>query len=191
MLTLIQRDHSFPVCNGVLRDTNAGNSAKSRVSYCTRWLLVIEKGVFTMTFRKILAAAMISAAACGASDAMAAGRHGGWGGGYYGHHGYHGGYSHGYGRVGAFVGGAIVAGALLSPWYYSPYYVTSYPTVVEVVPAAPTVYFEQAQAAVPAASDAGSWWYFCNDTRAYYPYVKECASPWQRVAPSPAPAAPR
>ena len=143
-----------------------------------------------MTFRKILAAAMISAAAFGVSDAMAAGRHGGWGGGY---HGYHGGYghSHGYGRVGAFVGGAIVAGALLSPWYYPSYYVTSYPTVVEVAPAAPTVYFEQAQAAVPAASDAGSWWYFCNDTRAYYPYVRECASPWQRVAPSPAPAAPR
>ena len=146
-----------------------------------------------MTFSKIFAAAMISAAALGATDAMAAGRHGGWGGGHQGGHygGHHGGhYGHGYGRVSAFVGGAIVAGALLSPWYYSPSYVVSYPTVIEVSPPAPTVYIEQSQAAMPAvASDAGNWWYFCNDTRAYYPYVKECASPWQRVAPSPAPAA--
>ena len=137
-----------------------------------------------MTFRKILAAAMISAAAFGATDAMAAGGHGG-GHGYHGGHYSHG-YSHGYGRVGAFVGGAIVAGALLSPWYYSPYYVASYPTVVEVSPPAPMVYIEQSQAVAPAASDAGNWWYFCNDTRAYYPYVKECASPWQRVSPTPA-----
>lgn len=155
-----------------------------------------------MTFKKILAAALISAAAFGATDAMAAGRHGGWGGGYHGYnggghysrgygHGYgHGyGYGYGYGRAGAFFGGALVAGALLSPWYYSPYYAASYPTVVEVSPPQ-MVYMEQAQAVAPAASDAGSWWYFCNDTRAYYPYVRECASPWQRVAPSPAPAAP-
>ena len=148
-----------------------------------------------MTFRKILAATMIAAAAFGATDAMASGRHGGrHGGGYQGYYGgHHGhGYGYGYGRVGAFVGGAIVAGALLSPWYYSPSYVVSYPTVVEVSPPMQTVYIEQSQAAMPAvASDAGNWWYFCNDTRAYYPYVKECASPWQRVAPFPAPAAPR
>jgi hypothetical protein len=27
------------------------------------------------------------------------------------------------------------------------------------------------------------WWYWCNDSRAYYPYVKECPGGWQRVAP--------
>ena len=29
------------------------------------------------------------------------------------------------------------------------------------------------------------YWYFCPDSDAYYPYVKECASPWHRVAPQP------
>ena len=97
----------------------------------------------------------------------------------------------------------------------------SYPSVVEVSPPEPTVYIQQPQYVQPqyvqpqyarpqyaqpqyaqpqyaqqaeqpaAASDAASWWYYCNESRTYYPYVKECASPWQRVAPTPAPSAPR
>lgn len=104
-----------------------------------------------------------------------------------GHFGGHGGWrhSHGFGHLGAFIGGSIVAGALLSPWYYREPYYSSYPTFVEVVPAGPTVYIEQPRAAQPAAPDAGSWWYYCNESRTYYPYVRECVSPWQRVAPTP------
>ena len=152
-------------------------------------------------FKKILAAGLLSVAAL-SGPALAAGGHGGshgggWGhggggwahggGGGWGHGGgWHGGYG-GYGyRSGAFIGDALLAGALLSPWYYPPYYYSSYPTVVEVSQPAPTVYIEQQQAPQPAVSaDAGSWWYYCNDTRAYYPYVKECVSPWQRVSPQP------
>jgi hypothetical protein len=163
--------------------------------------------------KKILAVALVSAVAI-STPALAAGRHGGgshggahsghrghgghgghgWHGGghrhggHYGHgHGYYG-YGYGYGYGAAVVGSAIVAGALLSPWYYPSYY-ASYPAVVET---APTVYVEQAQSAQPIASDAASYWYYCNDTRAYYPYVQTCASPWQRVSPTPGPnAAPR
>ena len=130
----------------------------------------------------VLATMAVSTAAM--ADRGGRGGHGGW----RGHGGWHGGYG-----VGALIGGTIIAGALLSPWAYSsPYYYSSYP-VVEYVPAAPTVYYEQPRAYIeqpravqPAAADAGSW-YYCNESRAYYPYVKECASPWQRVAPTPAP----
>jgi hypothetical protein len=63
--------------------------------------------------------------------------------------------------------------------YYDPYYYPAYG-----YPAAPTTYVEQA--APPAsAQPQGQWWYYCADARTYYPYVRECAGGWQRVAPAP------
>lgn len=32
-----------------------------------------------------------------------------------------------------------------------------------------------------------SWWYYCADTKTYYPYVQQCSGGWMRVAPQPAP----
>ncbi len=64
-----------------------------------------------------------------------------------------------------------------APSYYPPYY---YPPVV-TVPSSPPVYVERNDAPERAAS----YWYYCPDTKTYYPYVKECASPWQRVEPRP------
>jgi hypothetical protein len=29
-----------------------------------------------------------------------------------------------------------------------------------------------------------NYWYYCQDSQAYYPYVKECPSGWLTVAPS-------
>jgi hypothetical protein len=146
----------------------------------------------------LVTAALLSAFAI--SGTALAQRGGGFSGGHSGGHGgWHSG--HGFGGVGAFIGGTIIAGALLAPWYYPGYYSgyypryypgyypgyydTPYPTVVEMAAPAPTVYAEQPREAQPAAPDAGSWWYYCNESRAYYPYVRECASPWQRVAPTP------
>lgn len=131
--------------------------------------------------QRILATAVLLAAVATSGVALAdrgGGHYGGRGGWHYGH---------GFGHVGAVVGGAIVAGALLSaPWAYAgTYYYPSYPAVVEVAPPAPTVYIEQPRAVQPAVADAGSWWYYCNESGAYYPYVRECANPWQRVAPTP------
>lgn len=134
-----------------------------------------------MTFRRkilitaaVLSTLAISGAALADRGSGYVGGRGGW------HHG------HGFGHAGAFIGGTIVAGALLAPWYYpGPYSYPSYPIAVEVAPPAPTIYIEQPRASQPAAADAGSWWYYCNESGAYYPYVKECASPWQRVAPTP------
>jgi len=68
-----------------------------------------------------------------------------------------------------------------APYYYypPPYY---YPPIV-TVPATPPVYMERSDES--AAQPASSYWYYCRDTKTYYPYVKECASPWQRVKPRP------
>ncbi|MDF3011460.1 MAG: proline-rich region, partial [Burkholderiales bacterium] len=46
-------------------------------------------------------------------------------------------------------------------------------------PASPPVYVEREQE---------NWWYSCEQTRGYYPYVKECPAGWTRVPPAPPPA---
>lgn len=68
------------------------------------------------------------------------------------------------------------------PGYYAP------PAVLVPAPASPPVYIEQAQAGpAPTAQGSASYWYFCRDTRTYYPYVQQCATPWEQVVPSSAP----
>jgi hypothetical protein len=47
----------------------------------------------------------------------------------------------------------------------------------------PTVYVEKDADGV--ARDADQYWYYCPDSETYYPYVKQCASPWHRVEPQP------
>ena len=79
---------------------------------------------------------------------------------------------------------------IYAPWYYAPpaYYYPPpayyYPPPVVAAPAAPPVYVERrddAQTAPPAEH----WWYYCAESQAYYPYVKECPTQWQRVSPKP------
>lgn len=66
------------------------------------------------------------------------------------------------------------------PWYYPPYY---YPPAVVVQP--PVTYIEQnPQTVSPPEANAG-WWYYCDQSRGYYPYVRECPGGWQRVPPTP------
>jgi FKBP-type peptidyl-prolyl cis-trans isomerase FkpA len=36
-------------------------------------------------------------------------------------------------------------------------------------------------------SERASFWYYCNDAKAYYPYVRECRSGWQQVVPQTTP----
>jgi hypothetical protein len=76
--------------------------------------------------------------------------------------------------------GVIVAAPAF--WYFpAPIYV---PPVV-AAPAVPPVYIERGDAQPASGQAAGEWWYYCADTQAYYPYVKECSVEWQRVAPQP------
>jgi hypothetical protein len=62
------------------------------------------------------------------------------------------------------------------PLYYPYWY---YPVVPVYYPQpSPPVYVEKND----------DHWYYCEQTRAYYPYVKECVGGWKRVPPAPAPA---
>lgn len=66
------------------------------------------------------------------------------------------------------------------PYYYPPYYPP------QVVVTQPPVYVEQAPAAgAAAASSEPGYWHYCADSKAYYPYVKTCPTPWQRVPVQP------
>lgn len=104
-----------------------------------------------------------------------------------GHRGYgghsHGGHSHWRGSVGFYFGVPLYA-----PYYYpaAPYYY-SYPPAAYGLPAAPTVYVERSDGPAPAESQPapGAYWYFCRDSNTYYPYVRDCASEWERVLPQP------
>ena len=86
------------------------------------------------------------------------------------------GHHHGHGV--AFVG----VGFGFWPWYYPPYYYPyPYPYYEPVAyPAQPVTYVEQYAPAEPTG-----WWYYCEPTRTYYPYVRECPSGWLRVPATP------
>ncbi len=106
----------------------------------------------------------------------------------------HGRYRHG-ARVGVFVGAPVFAYGwgyrpyypYYDPFYYDPfYYPPAYvPAPVVVRPAPPPVYIERSDEQASPAAPASNDWYYCPDTKSYYPYVGTCASPWQRVAPQP------
>ena len=82
--------------------------------------------------------------------------------------------------------------------YYYPPYPYYYPASYTYLPAPvviqqrPTVYIEQQPAPQPqfqpqTQQQAGAgYWYYCAESRLYYPYVRECPAGWQRVAPQPA-----
>ena len=83
----------------------------------------------------------------------------------------HGGHGH---RHGSGVRFGFAIGPFWGPWY-SPYYP---PIVVQQAP--PPVYIEQSSEAAPA-----NYWYYCQASQGYYPYVKACPGGWLKVAPKP------
>lgn len=101
------------------------------------------------------------------ADAFARGRH------------HHGGV-----RFGLFVG-APAFWYYPPPYYYPPYSPYYYPRTV-VVPSSPPVYVEQGQVDAPPTQPQAGYWYYCRQANAYYPYVEQCAEPWERVPPRPA-----
>jgi hypothetical protein len=70
-------------------------------------------------------------------------------------------------------------------WYGYPYaYGYPYPYAYAapvVVPQAPQVYIEQTPPAPQPAPQ--QYWYYCEDSRTYYPYVRECPRGWMTVVP--------
>lgn len=86
-------------------------------------------------------------------------------------------WAYGHAHVGVYFGGPIFWPGYYPAPYYGPYYNST--TVI----AQPPVYIEQAPG--PAPTSSSNSWYYCNNPDGYYPYVKECPSGWQRVAPHP------
>ena len=73
-----------------------------------------------------------------------------------------------------------------SPYYYPRYYYP--PAVVVPAPVSPPVYVERPSVdSVPSAESSTAYWYYCRDSQTYYPYVQQCASPWERVIPNSVP----
>src|SRR2546421_12867665 len=68
-------------------------------------------------------------------------------------------------------------------WYAYPY--PAYPPVV-VQPSPPAQVYVQPQQGPPAESD----WYYCENTRGYYPYVSQCPKGWMQVVPGTKPPTP-
>lgn len=69
--------------------------------------------------------------------------------------------------------GPVFVGPAFVPLYYPPAIVYSSPVVVE-------------QPAPVYAPPDPQYWYYCPDSRTYYPYTQQCPSGWLQVVPSPA-----
>ena len=86
------------------------------------------------------------------------------GGGGHGGHGGHGGRS-------SF---SIMVGPGWWGWPFYPYY-PYYPAPPVVIEKEPQVYMQQ---------EESNYWYYCPDSRGYYPDVKKCPQGWLKVVPS-------
>jgi hypothetical protein len=126
----------------------------------------------------VLLLALVGPLASGSAVAFKKGKSSGLnkGSGHAHHHG-HRHHHHGHKSV-SFVGFGF---AYPWPWYYpAPYYYPYYQPVA--YEAEPITYIEQSS--TPAPEPTG-WWYYCDASRAYYPYVRECPSGWERVPAAP------
>ena len=131
------------------------------------------------------------------------------GGGYYGNHygggGHHGGHHGGGGHYGGYYGGGVGVylggpywgwGSYYSPYYYpyyNPYYYPYYnpysypyynPYYYPPAVTGPSEYIEQSTTP-ESSSTTSDVWYYCPQSRAYYPYVKQCPGGWQTVPAQP------
>jgi len=95
-------------------------------------------------------------------------------------------YAHGYVRGGIWIGPGWGWG---TGWGWGGYY--SYPYYSYPYYASPPVVIQQQtptyQERAPQQDDQQYYWYFCPDSKTYYPYVKHCPGGWLKVVPAPAP----
>lgn len=86
-------------------------------------------------------------------------------------------------RPGIYLGVPLIGTAYYASHYNRYYPPQYYYSPAPVVYSAPPVYIEQSavQTAPAPAPQAQADWYYCADSRSYYPYVSECPAGWQRV----------
>lgn len=95
------------------------------------------------------------------------------------------GHSHSHSRVVVGVGVGFPIGWGYWPYWQYPQPYSYYPRIG--VPAEPVIYVEKGDGDPAPGQDPSQFWYFCRDSNTYFPYVKECPTPWQRVVPYPPP----
>jgi hypothetical protein len=86
---------------------------------------------------------------------------------------------HGHGHFGV----DFMIGPGWGPWW-GPYpygYGYAYPY------APPVVIEREPELYIEPQTQEQNYWYFCNDPKGYYPYVKKCPNGWMKVVPSPSP----
>jgi len=80
------------------------------------------------------------------------------------------------------VGTTFFVGPFWGPsWGWDPYW---YPPAYQppvVIQQQPQVYIQ------PAPPPPEAYWYYCPDSKAYYPYVQQCPVGWLKVVPKTAP----
>jgi hypothetical protein len=81
----------------------------------------------------------------------------------------------------------VFIGPAFYPYYYPPPYYYYPPAVYAPVYTAPVVvepptYIQQSPPSAQAVP-AQSYWYYCEISRAYYPYVQQCPGGWLTVTP--------
>jgi hypothetical protein len=91
-----------------------------------------------------------------------------WRGGHW-HHGYHD------GRLGWW----WVVGSL---WFFYPQWVAGYPNPYTPPP---TVIVQPTAPAAPSTPPPTQYWYYCDASRTYYPYVQTCPGGWRMVPATP------
>ncbi len=99
-----------------------------------------------------------------------------------GSYGFRGGYRSRYGHGRRYYG--IGLGVLWPLYSYYPYYPYNY------YEAPPVVIQQQAPVYVQGDPEPSSYWYYCQNSQTYYPYVKECPGGWMKVVPETTPPQP-
>ncbi len=128
------------------------------------------------------AAAHVKARSWGQPRSGGGGPRGGWGAGY-GWRGYGGSGFYAWGPRPWW--GPAWYGYPAYPYTYYPY---AYPPAVVVQPN-PQTYIQQAPPAiqqgppVTGQPQPPNYWYYCADSKSYYPYVRECPEGWMTVVP--------
>lgn len=112
--------------------------------------------------------------------------------------GAHGSHGHARARVGIHVGAPLLFPAW--PPFHPHSHYHQPPVLLREVVREPLVFYDERGNPVPPADvktgpqspvPGAPAWFFCPDSQGYYPWVKSCASTWQRVMPHPPPAPPQ
>ena len=100
----------------------------------------------------------------------------------YARDGWHGGFHGGGGHFSHGAGPRVYIGGYFGFPYYYPYGHYRYP-YPDPLPYNPDLYTDTTPRDIEPPQQY--YWYYCNDSQTYYPYVTSCPSGWVKVVPIP------